>query len=275
MEKRLLGKLKQFFDHKENIYRVLAGVLIAAYAFLFLSRLLVHVPEDYENTALRTKINTGEITVQMTSRTFYADRNLLEIGLIIDSNANAIPTGYAVKVAEKTNVKAHYPTQLIKIVDDYYLLYIHQLPAGWTDVSVLVSDTGSSGLSLTSDNQKLYVSEPKAVKVKHFKSRSMSEHAADYYHLLIGDCEQSITKEGRKQAADRQNIHALNSQIRALKDQASYQTGSDKQTTESNISSYESQINGLQNDIQQSQTRAKDSRQEIGLLQDKLKKMNK
>ncbi|MFT8928387.1 MAG: hypothetical protein ABF969_03505 [Sporolactobacillus sp.] len=273
MEKRLLEKLKQLFDHKENIYRALAIILITVYTFLFLSRLLVHAPDDYENTALRAKVNTGDLTVQMTSKTFYADRNLLEVGLMIDNNANSIPTGYSVDVAEKTNLKAHYKTQLIKIVDNYYLLYIHRLPAGWTNVSVLVHAAGSSGESSFSSNQKLYVSEPSAVKKKHFQSLQASAYAANYYRMLIGDCNRAMAKEGEKQARYRENISALNSQIRALKDQASYQTGSDKQDTESNIMSYQSQIVSLENDIRQSQIRANDNRQEIDLLQKKLKKM--
>ncbi|MFT8389953.1 MAG: hypothetical protein ABF683_01605 [Sporolactobacillus sp.] len=272
MERRLLEKLKKIFDHKENIYRALAAVLIVVYAFLFLSRLIVRVPDDYENTALRAKVNTGDLTVQMTSKTFYGDRDLLEIGLMIDNNANVIPTGYAVDVAEKTNLKVHYRTQLIKIVDDYYLLYIHRLPAGWTDVSLLVHAAGSSAQSSFTSSQKLYVSEPSAVKKKHFQSLQAPVYAAHYYRMLINDCGRLIAKEGKKQARYRKNIRSLNTQIRALKDQASYQTGSNKENTESNILSYRSQIGSLKNNIQRSKTSAKESRQEIDLLQKKLKK---
>ncbi|MFT9116831.1 MAG: hypothetical protein ABF586_09230 [Sporolactobacillus sp.] len=266
-------KLKQIFDRKENIYRALAVVLVASYAFLFLSRLLLHVPDAAENTPLQTRVDTGEVTVQLTHKTFYTDQNLLELGLIIDPDSGTLPTGYAVKVAEKTNTQAHYRTQLIHVIDDDYQLFIHRLPAHWTDISVRIGPAGSSGLSDLSSSQTLYSSASSTGQKTAFHPQTLTGYAVQYYQFICRNDQHAIQKEAKKQARDRRTIRALKHQIGVLSEQASTQTGSDKTTTESTIQAYQSQIGSIQNAIQASRDRAAERREEIQLVLKKLKKV--
>lgn len=255
-------------NRKENYYRILAVAIVVIYGFLLSSRFLIHLPNDLEDTPLRRQITNDTITAQMTEKTFFTDRNMLQVGLIIDDQSVTIPRGYAVVVKEKSNTKVNYKTQLIKITDAYYLLFVHRLPANWQSVSLQISEMGNSNSAFSTD-QKLYVANPKTTKVAHFKQQSSSYYTNQYYELLIKDDQKSIAREYKKQKDYQSDIRDIENKISSLKDQLTYQTGSQKQDTQNKILNEQTQMNGLKTNIQNSQDRVSEYRTEIQLLKKK------
>jgi hypothetical protein len=272
--KLFIGVLKKWenvthlLNRKEFYYRILAATIVVIYGFLLSSRFLIHLPNDLEDTPLRKQVTNDTITAQMTEKTFFTDRNMLQVGLIFDDQSVTIPRGYAVAVREKSNTKANYKTQLIKITDAYYLLFVHRLPTNWQSVSIQISEIGNSDSTFSTD-QKLYVANPKTIKVGHFRQQSSSYYANQYYELLIKDDQKSIAREYQKQNSYQSDIRDIENKISSLKDELTYQTGSQKQDTQNEILNQQTQMNGLKTNIQNSQDQVSEDRTEIQLLKKK------
>lgn len=253
---------------KGSLYQLMGFGIVLLFCFFLSSRLLIQGPHEYKNTPLRKKVQSNLLTEEMTSKTFFTDKNILVVGFMIEPSTNAALPDLRAKVQEESNLKAKYKTDFIQITEQYYVLFVQSLPSKWTSVSVQISEKGSNSNGISSP-KKLYIAHPKTKIRTHFVKESKAYYENQYLELLIADAKKAIEKAVQKQQNFHQDIKKTHSKIKSLTDELSYQVGQGKVDMQTNITSLKGQIKDDQIQIKESQNAAQEQQKKIRLLKKK------
>ncbi|KDN91251.1 hypothetical protein MF621_004227 (plasmid) [Bacillus velezensis] len=233
-------------------YKFSTAVIFMILLFFLSSRIIFGSPFEVENTKLNTPVSINNMTVEMTDRTYFSDKNLLEIDLMITDSTQDVPPRLEADVKEKSNKSKKYHPEIIKVRDDFYVLFISGLPKDWTAVSVLLNDKNDDDSGSLGSNEKLYSSSSDTKTLDVFVKRNKDFYEAKYIDLKIDANKKLIKEEEEKQDKYAAENTQLNSRTSSLKEDEKYQTAKEKEETESQISSNESKISSNEDAIKDS-----------------------
>lgn len=256
-------KLELKFKTKGAKYKVTTAAIFLILLFFLTSRITFNAPDEDENTDLRVPIDFDPVTLEMTDRTYFSEDNLLEIDLMVTENSSQLPPKLKAVVKEKSDPQINYNPELIKIRDDFYVLFVRGLPKDWKSVSVQVIDENSDDDSTFG---KMYSSATKTKTVDVFVKKNRDFYEAKYIDLKIKDNQKLIQEEKKKQRKLNLEITQLRSQSSSLQKDIEYQIGDEKSQTESRIQSNSEDIKSKNEAIQESENTCSELLKRIELL---------
>ncbi|MEK4692345.1 hypothetical protein [Bacillus sp. FSL W8-1202] len=233
-------------------YKVSTGVIALILLFFLSSRIIFDSPFEEENTKLNTPVSINNMTVEMTDRTYFSDNHMLEIDFMITDSLQDIPPKLDAVVKEKSNKRKKYHPEIIKVRDDFYVLFIRDIPEDWTAVSVQLTDENDEDSSSIGSSKKIYSSSADTKTKDVFVKRNKDYYEAKYIDLKIKNNKKLIKEEEKKQKEYAVEITQLNSRISSLKEDKEYQIGKEKEETESQITANESKISSKEEAIKTS-----------------------
>ncbi|MBW7636329.1 hypothetical protein K1I48_23195 [Bacillus licheniformis] len=251
------------FKTKGAKYKVTTAAIFLILLFFLTSRITFNAPDEDENTDLRVPIDFDPVTLEMTDRTYFSEDNLLEIDLMVTENSSQLPPKLKAVVKEKSDPQINYNPELIKIRDDFYVLFVRGLPKDWKSVSVQVIDENSDDDSTFG---KMYSSAAKTKTVDVFVKKNRDFYEAKYIDLKIKDNQKLIQEEKKKQRKLNLEITQLRSQSSSLQKDIEYQIGDEKSQTESRIQSNSEDIKSKNEAIQESENTCSELLKRIELL---------
>lgn len=244
-------------------------MLVGVYLFFLTSRIIFNTPSDNPDTELRTPITMGNHTVEIASKEFFSDRNLLEVDLMINKKGTSLPPDLKVKVKEKSDTDVEYKTDVKKITDEYYVVFVQDLPKKWKSVSLEVGDKNDESNSTISMNKKLYVGSQKVSTSEVFIKQKVDYYKAKHIDILMSDANKLIKNEDKNINKADSNISKFEENIVTLKSDLEFQTESEKVETQTEIKSNESQIASLKKEILDREKVKKELKDKIKKLEEK------
>ncbi|MED1738131.1 hypothetical protein P4U97_01100 [Bacillus swezeyi] len=244
-------------------YKVTTAAICLILLFFLTSRITFNAPAEDENTDLRTPIDFDSVTLEMTDRTYFSEDNMLEIDFMVTESSSQLPPKLKAIVKEKSDPQKNYNPELIKIKDDFYVLFVRGLPKDWKSVSVQIIDENSDDDSTFG---KMYSSVVKTKTVDVFVKKNRDFYEAKYIDLRIKDNQKLIQDEEKKQRKLNLEITQLRTQNSSLKEDLEYQIGDEKSETQSHIESNSEDIKSKKEAIQESEKVCSELQKRIELL---------
>lgn len=259
------------FKTRGGKYKFYASVLVVVYLFFLTSRITLQTPQEEKDTPLREVVNSDNYAIEITSKEFYTDQNVLEVDLIMEEKASNILSELEVEVKEKSNVKATYKTELNKINNEYYVLFIKGLPSNWKSVSLAFFDKNNKAVVRSAD--KLYVAKEKVKEFDTFISYSKNNYVVKHTNVQIKDAEKAIKEAEKNIKKAKNNNLKYDAQRTELEDETAYQTDIEKKETESKINGIKSSVNASNNTINENEELIKEWKDRITKLEEKKTKL--
>ncbi|MCE4051672.1 hypothetical protein [Bacillus sp. Au-Bac7] len=259
------------FKTQGGKYKLFASILVVVYVFFLTSRITLQTPQEEKDTPLREVVNSDNYEIEITSKEFYTDQNVLEVDLIIEEKASNILSDLEVEVKEKSNVKATYKTELNKINNEYYVLFIKGLPSKWESVSLEFFDKNNKASVRSTD--KMYVAKEKAKVFDTFIQYSKNDYVVKHTNVQIRDAEKAIKEEENNIKKAKNNNLKYDAQRTALEDELAYQTDTEKEETQSKINGIKSSVNASNNAIKESEELIEEWQDRITKLKEKKEKL--
>ncbi|MEK4448623.1 hypothetical protein N1I81_22575 [Bacillus sp. FSL M8-0052] len=251
------------FKTKGAKYKVSTAVIFLILLFFLTSRFIFNAPTEDENTNLRTPVEFNSGTLEMTDRTYFSDDHMLEIDFMVTEVSSELPPKLKAVVKEKSDQNKEYNPELIKIKDDFYVLFVRGLPEDWKSVSVQIVDENSEDNSLL---DKVYSSSAKTKATDVFVKKNKDFYEAKYIDIKIKDNLKLIQDEEKKQQKLNVEITQLHTQNGSLKEDLEYQIGEEKEQTKSRIESNQSDIQSKKESIEESKKTCAELEKRIALL---------
>ncbi len=201
------------------------------------------MPKAHEDTALRTPVSFSKMDIEVASKDFYEKKRLLEINVLVKERGNGIPIDLGVNIKEKSDTEVAFKKKIVKITDQYYVIFVHGLPDKWKSVSFYFYDKNESKSVMKSD-QKIYVSSAKAEKHDRFIPQKDSFYEVKYTNLLMKDAEKIIKEEQKMITKANENQNELKQKIESLEEELDYKTEAEKAEVNQTISSLTLKIEG-------------------------------
>lgn len=267
----MMLKEVKFKKKKGRKYKQMVYILSFVFLFFLSSRIIFNAPQKNEDTPLRKPVSFENLTAEISSKRFFTDKNLLQVGLIIKEINSDIPSDITVNIKEKTNQDKKFKTEIVKIVDEYYVIFIHDLPKKWKSVSIEVinKNTNQGTIKL---NSKLYVASEKSEVKNKFIKQNLDYYEEEYINILIKDTQKDIKSKEDLIKNNKKDIDKIEQKISSLKSNLDYETDQEKEVTNQEINEKNSKIESLNKEINEKETEIKELKDRIENL--KLKQKN-
>lgn len=243
-------------------YKRMMLIIIVVFLFFLSSRIIFNAPSEDEDTPLRTPVERSNMTIEIVSKEFYMDTNLLQIDLIVNESGNGIPADLDVEVKEKTNTKEQYKKELTQITDQYYVLFVHDLPQKWKSVSLDLYNKREAENTINLD-EKLYVSNTETDKKEVFIQRKIEFYEVKFINLLIEDADKIIQNEQEKKIETMKKITQMERRIESIQEEFTYKTEAEKAEEKQTIASLQSQIETLNREKEEADEGIKEQEERI------------
>lgn len=265
-------KKSKIKKRKGNKYKQMIYILSFVFLFFLSSRIIFNAPQKNEDTPLRNPVSFENLTAEIANKRFFKDKNLLQVGLIVKETNSDMPSNIEVKIKEKTKQDKKFKTEIVKIVDEYYVIFIHDLPKKWKSVSIEVvnKNVTQSTVSLTN---KLYVSYEKSEMKNSFTKQSLSIYESEYINILIEDTQKNIKSNEDLIKNNNKDIDKIKEKISSLKTNLDYETDQEQEITNQEISEKNSKVDSLNKEILEKEKEIKELKDRIENLRLKQKKL--
>lgn len=261
----------KFKKNKGKKYKQMVYILSFVFLFFLSSRIIFNTPQQNEDTPLRKSISFENLNAEIANKRFFTDKNLLQVGLIVKENNSDMPSNIEVKIKEKSDQQKQFKTEVLKVVDEYYVIFVHDLPKKWKSVSIEVVNKNAiqSTVSLTN---KLYVANEKAEIKNNFTKQNLNYYESEYINILIKDTQKLIKSNKDLIQNNNDDIDKIKEKISSLESNLEYETDQEKEVTKQEINEKNSKIESLKKEIFEKENEIKELKNRIENL--KLKQKN-
>ncbi|MEG0235872.1 MAG: hypothetical protein RSB77_05415 [Bacilli bacterium] len=264
-------KKSKINNKKGKKYKQMVYILSFVFLFFLSSRIIFNAPQNNEDTPLRKPVSFENLTAEIANKRFFGDKKLLQIGLIVKENNTDIPSNIEVIIKEKSNTDKKFKTKIVKIVDEYYVIFIHDLPKKWKSVSIEVINKNANQ-STSNLNSKLYVANEKSEVKNSFTKQSLSVYESEYINILIEDTQKNIKSNEDLIKNNNKDIDKIKQKISSLKTNLDYETDQEQKVTNQEINEKNSKVDNLNKEICEKEKEIKELKDRIENL--KLKQKN-
>lgn len=263
------SKLKK---KKGRKYKQMIYILSFVFLFFISSRIIFNDPQKNEDTPLRKPVSFDNLTAEIANKRFYTDKNLLQVGLIVKETNSDMPSNIKVNIKEKTKQDEKFKTEIVKVVDEYYVIFVHDLPKKWKSVSLEVINKNGTQSTMNL-NSKLYVAHEKSEAKNSFKKQSLSVYESEYINILIEDTQKNIKNNEDLIKNNNKDIDKIKEKISSLKSDLDYETKQEQDVTNQEISEKNSKVDSLNKEIFEKEKEIKELKDRIENLRLKQKKL--
>ncbi|MCA1028841.1 coiled-coil domain-containing protein [Cytobacillus kochii] len=268
----MFSKKKSSKKHGQK-YKKMVYILGAVFLFFLTSRIIFNIEGENEDTPLRTPVAFSNTEVEIASKEFYMDENLLEVDVIVKQKGSVTPLDLSVDVIEKSDTEKQYKTEITKITEEYYVIFVHDLPDKWKSVSMIINDKNDENSSSLSMASKLYVSQEKTEKIEVFSVKKSDYYEAKYIDTLLDDTKKMITKDTDSINKAKADIKKIEEKISSLEAEQEFQTRTEKENTRQNIASLQTNIDALNSEKKKLNDNLKEYQERIEKLKERKSKL--
>ncbi|CEN25486.1 Uncharacterised protein [[Clostridium] sordellii] len=267
----MLKKVK-FKNKKGRKYKQMIYILSFVFLFFLSSRIIFNAPQKNEDTPLRKPVSFENLTAEVANKRFFTDKNLLQVGLIVKEMNSDMPSNIDVNIKEKTNQNKKFKTEIVKIVDEYYVIFIHDLPKKWKSVSIEVINKNANQGSVNL-NSKLYIANEKSEVKNNFTKQNLNYYKEEYINILIQDTQKHIKSNEDLIKNNKKDIDKIKQKISSLKSNLEYETDQEKEVTNQEINEKNSKIESINKENSTKETEIKELKNRVQNLELKRKNL--
>lgn len=265
-------KKSKIKKRKGDKYKQMIYILSFVFLFFLSSRIIFNAPQKNEDTPLRKPVSFKNLTAEIANKRFFKDKNLLQVGLIVKETNSDMPSNIEVNIKEKTDTNKKFKTEIVKIVDEYYVIFIHDLPKKWKSVSLEVVNKNTNQSTSTLNN-KLYIANEKSEVKNKFIKQNLNYYEEEYINILIKDTQKDIKSKEDLIRNNKKDIDKIKQKISSLKSNLDYETDQEKEVTNQEINEKNSKIESLNKEIYEKETEIKELKDRIENLRLKQKNL--
>mgnify|MGYP002626032202 CR=1 FL=1 len=264
---------KRYKQDKNRGIRLSMALILAVYAFFFLSPYIFHQSSKSNYTPLNTEYTIGKTSISIEDWKYSKKQRRMEIILNINNFSSEIIDYkyYAYcnfKEASKGKTQLKIEEKIKEI--NYAVIWVYNIPNDFNGCAVLLFEGDTNGKNITIQTSKDEVSDAKEINLK-----TVEEYHITKYENSIVELNKSIEKEKESIKNAENDIEQYNKMIKESQKTELYQSEREIAKTENLISSYRGKIDGLKSNIEESNKQIDNYKKEITKYQELIAKIKK
>lgn len=172
--------------------------------------------------------------------------------------------------------RENYHTKLRKISDDYYVIFISQLPQeSWQSLAVTVYPE-TKNLETIAEDQKFTFVQEEIIQSKHLdQGKTAPEYELEGIDFEQKQTRNNLKKQQKKKQKQEKEIEKINRVNEEIEDRFEEKTSSEKEELEKTIQQNESKITTLGKDMTETEKAMKEYQAKLEKLNERQKKLQK
>ncbi len=249
-------------------------IFIVGYVFFFSSKIWMPAPHDgVMITPLGTSIEKNDRTVTVDSWTYSRDQHLMEIAVEVENLSIDGIDSYEWQVR---TISDRLDVKTILEDKDLIVLHIENVPSKWAEMLLAMGLKADDKERVEKwEDVKFYVDADTIIETGQIKKLSDAEYRIAAYEAKISAYMLEINNQNVIVEELTTSITTAENKVKELKAEKKYQTETEIKTTDENIQSIESQIQGFKNDRSEALELISEYKDKIVLQKQKLKKLKK
>ena len=225
---------------KNNVLlSILIIIFLIGYTVFFTSRLWMGTSgELIDPTKFYISQTADDRDITLYRWNYSQKQKLMEIDVEIINNSLNTDSEYEFSATDRN--KGKIDSKISYSNDNFFSLRLTDVPRDWSEISLKISKADSQDVLI-----KLYTNKESCKEITEIDELNGNEYMIRHFNDIKEFLQLQIDEENNQIISNNEEISGINKQIKKYKDDESYQTNKEKETTNQKISSLENSIKTL------------------------------
>lgn len=269
------NKVKLSKNERKKYYLLLA-LIAFVFLFFFSSHFFFKERATAETTKVGQTLQLEDRTFTLVNRSYYPKEETLVFSFLSPVNSSNILDQLELQVKASRSDNENYHTKLRKISDDYYVVFISQLPQeSWQSLAITVYPE-TKNLETIAEDQKFTFVQEEIIQSKHLdQGKTAPEYELEGIDFEQKQTQNNLKKQQKKKQKQEKEIEKINRVNEEIEDRFEEKTSSEKEELEKTIQQNESKMTTLEKDMTETEEAMKEYQAKLEKLNERQKKLQK
>lgn len=258
---------------KGKKFRKMVIIIGTIFVFLITSRIIFNEPRKQNETKIGEEVSQNGRVVQLVTQDYYSSNRVLAISFKAKKSGVQDYSELKLDVKKSRSQSESFPVEIQKITSDYYVAFVSGLPKKWKTLLVEVGDKNEESM-LSGSADKITISNETVPTHEAYKKHNAYYFEKKYLEFSLRETNKIIKKNQKNIATIKDKIKRVNENTRVLKEDIWSQTDSEKEQTESMITSNQSTVEASEKEIATIEESEKEMNEKATKLDKRIKEIS-
>lgn len=245
-----MGSSVKLHSHAGKKYKRTVGIIVLVFAFFLSSRWVFKEPQIIKDFPIGSVSNQNGRNIEITNRAFFEDTNLLVFSFLIETNSTQSLEDLTAVVKKSRTDSKGYPVEMLKVNEEYYVVFVSGLDKKWKNVVIEIMSKQQAKEEF-SGAEKFYFASEKIEREQVYRKHNQPYYEMEFLHFVEKNSLKKIKALNKTIENKQSKIKKLEELIRNLEAGKSIETDKETESTKNQITSNESHIVALENEIEE------------------------